>query len=183
MPAPDDTPKPRRPRKKPSAPANSSLPSGSANINPPQPSSESEDTDSKAIIELIQATMDWYLMKLSGDPMMEVFDILMMVEGPKGRMSTKYVLGGYDESMPRLRKDLETDHADCDRYVCAWRGWWEKPDGAKFDGALLCIESRHILPAIFGLPIARSAEGHHSIAGELQRLSLADWSLLHRQPT
>jgi len=141
--------------------------------------------------------MDWYLMKLNGDPMMEGFDILMMVEGPRGRMSGKYVLGGYDESMPRLRKDLETDHADCDRYVCAWRGWWEKPDGSKFDGALLCIESRHIPPAIFGLPIAQTSPspsvpphppsphspGPHAISGPLQRLSHADWSLLHRQPT
>ena len=147
------------------------------------------DEDSKAMVGLIQALMGWYLDKLNGDPQFEGFDILMMVEGPEGRMGQKFVMGGYEESLARLRQDLETEHAGCDRYVYAWRGWWQKPDGEKFDGALLCLESRHITPGIYGIPIASTSSGPDSpdspwfrIGGDLQRLAVGEWSLLHRSP-
>jgi hypothetical protein len=139
-----------------------------------------EQADATALQGLIKGVMDWYLAKLNGDPQMEGFDILMNVENPEGVTGHKYVLGSYDASMPRLRQDLETLYPNCIRYVCAWRGWWERPDGQKFDGALLLIESKLIQPLIAGIPIAPDASGQRVIAGKLQVLNTADWSLLHR---
>ena len=138
------------------------------------------DEDSKAMVGLIQALMGWYLDKLNGDPRFEGFDILMMVEGPKGRIGQKFVMGSYEESLARLRQDLETEHAGCERYVYAWRGWWQKPDGEKFDGTLLCLESRHITPGIYGIPIVKDAKGRHMATGDLHSLGAGQWSLLHR---
>ncbi len=143
-------------------------------------SMDAQGADEAALGKLIGGLMDWYLVKINGDPLMEGFDILMNVEGPDGRIGCKYVMGTHEESMARLREDLETQHAGCHRYACAWRGWWERPDGQKFDGAILMLETRFLKPVIAGLPIGPDASGRKVIAGPLQVLSAADWSLMHR---
>ena len=178
--------KPRKPKddaahakRGPGRPAKAPNPAKAAPC-PPVDAKAAEEADLVAVNRLVKGLMDWYLMKINGDPMMEGFDILMNVEGPGGVTGHKYVLGGYDESMPRLRQDLETQHADCLRYACAWRGWWERPDGQKFDGAILMVESRHLKPVIAGLAIGPDGSGRKVLAGPLQVLNVADWSLLHR---
>lgn len=178
--------KPRKPRTTPSKTAKGPWkPKEASGTSPesheaPQGDQAAREADRAALQGLIKGVMDWYLMKVNGDPMMEGFDILMNVETPEGTMGHKYMLGGYDESMPRLRQDLETLYPACIRYVCAWRGWWERPDGQKFDGALLQIESKLLLPVIAGIPIAPDPSGQKVLAGPLQVFHPADWSLLHR---
>ena len=170
---------PKRVRKA-SAKAQEIAEGGQEGRRPESEAVDAQGADEAALGKLIGGLMDWYLVKINEDPMMEGFDILMNVEGPDGRMGHKYVMGTHEESMARLRADLETQYAGCHRYACAWRGWWERPDGQKFDGAILMLETRFLKPVIAGLPIGPEASGRKVVAGPLQILSAADWSLMHR---
>lgn len=164
------------PRKKPAKPTKPE------NTQPEDAAEAARKADFLATMKLVDGVMDWYLMKVNGDPLTEGFDVLMNVEGPDGTTGHKYSFGDTDASIERLRKDLETEYAGCLRYAHANAGWWQKPDGAKFDGAIVFIESHHVLPTVLGIPIAADATGRKAISGELQILSRANWSLLHRAP-
>jgi len=136
--------------------------------------------DFKATMKLVDGVMEWYLMKVNGDQITEGFDVLMNVERPEGVTGHKYSFGDTDASIERLRKDLETEYTSCLRYVHANAGWWQKPDGAKFDGAIVFIESRYVLPTVLGIPIGIDASGQKVIESEFQILNRAEWSLFHR---
>lgn len=155
------------PRKKKSVPAEP----------PPQ-----GQADLQAVSECLSGLMEWYLTKINGDPAEEGFDMLLVTDGPEGRKMSKYLLGDFGEAKQRLKYDLEAGVATTDRYIYAYRGYWEAPGQGKSDGALVVIETRRLVPQVFGFIIAPGKDGNLAVQGQMQRLANADWSLFHRQP-
>ena len=147
----------------------------------PNPSPAAQ-ADLQAVSECLSALMEWCLTKLNGDPAEEGFDLLLVTDGPDGRKMGKYCLGDFPAAKERLKADLEADVAATDRYLYAYRGYWEAPGQGKSEGALVVIESRQLIPQVFGFVIAPGADGKLAVQGQLQRLAVADWSLFHRQP-
>lgn len=141
-----------------------------------------EQADLQAVSECLSAVMEWYLRKINGDPVLEAFDLLLATDGAAGRNLGKYTLGDFDAAKRRMQTDLEAAVGTTDRYVYAYRGYWESPEKGKFDGALVVFESRHLLPLVIGFVIAPGADGELAVQGDMQHLAVADWSLFHRQP-
>jgi len=146
-----------------------------------QPTAEQvQAEDLKAVSKLIGALMDWYLLKINGDPQTEWFDALLVVDTPEGLVTNKLVMGDVEKSISMARETLETDFANCYRYAYAWRGYWQEPNGTKHDGALIYLESKTITPSVYGIEIGPDSNGKLEPISPLVQLQIGDWSLLHR---
>ena len=146
-----------------------------------QPTAEQvQAEDLKAVSKLIGALMDWYLIKINGDPQTEWFDALLIIETDEGLTSNKLVLGNVDESLLKAREILEAEFANCYRYAYAWRGYWQKLNGTKHDGALIYLESKTITPTVYGIEIGHNPNGKLEPISPLEHIQIGDWSLLHR---
>jgi len=146
-----------------------------------QPTAEqAQAEDLKAVSKLIGALMDWYLIKINGNPQTEWFDALLIIETDEGLTSNKLVLGNVDESLLKAREILEAEFANCYRYAYAWRGYWQEPNGTKHDGALIYLESKTITPSVYGIEIGPDSNGKLEPISPLVQLQIGDWSLLHR---
>jgi hypothetical protein len=136
--------------------------------------------DLQAVSKMIGSLMDWYLIKINGDQQTEWFDALLIADTPEGLTTSKFVLGNVEESLVKAREMLETDFANCDRYAYAWRGYWESPDGKKYDGALIYLESKTMTPGVYGIEIGPDSNGRLVPIKPIEQLQIGDWSLLHR---
>jgi hypothetical protein len=136
--------------------------------------------DLQAVSKMIGSLMDWYLIKINGDQQTEWFDALLIADTPEGLTTSKFVLGNVEESLVKAREMLETDFANCDRYAYAWRGYWESPDGKKYDGALIYLESKTMTPGVYGIEIGPDSNGKLLPIKPIEQLQIGDWSLLHR---
>jgi hypothetical protein len=136
--------------------------------------------DLQAISKMIGSLMDWYLIKINGDQQTEWFDALLIADTPEGLTTSKFVLGNVEESLVKAREMLETDFANCHRYAYAWRGYWESPDGKKYDGALIYLESKTMTPGVYGIEIGPDSNGKLVPIKPIEQLQIGDWSLLHR---
>jgi hypothetical protein len=132
------------------------------------------------ISKLLKGLMEWHLTKVNGDPRTEGFDILLATDAPDGGTMCKYALGDFEEAKARLKSDLETSNAGADMYAYSYRGYWQTPDGIKFDGAIVFLESTEVQPVIIGYEIAADEAGMLDIKGGMHRLGIGDWSLFHR---
>ena len=136
--------------------------------------------DLQAVSKMIGSLMDWYLIKINGDQQTEWFDALLIADTPEGLTTSKFVLGNVEESLVKAREMLETDFANCHRYAYAWRGYWESPDGKKYDGALIYLESKTMTPGVYGIEIGPDSNGKLQPIKPIEQLQIGDWSLLHR---
>ena len=136
--------------------------------------------DLQAVSKMIGSLMDWYLIKINGDQQTEWFDALLIADTPEGLTTSKFVLGNVEESLVKAREMLETDFANCHRYAYAWRGYWESPDGKKYDGALIYLESKTMTPGVYGIEIGPDSNGKLLPIKPIEQLQIGDWSLLHR---
>ena len=136
--------------------------------------------DLQAVSKMIGSLMDWYLIKINGDQQTEWFDALLIADTPEGLTTSKFVLGNVEESLVKAREMLETDFANCHRYAYAWRGYWESPDGKKYDGALIYLESKTMTPGVYGIEIGPDSNGKLVPIKPIEQLQIGDWSLLHR---
>jgi hypothetical protein len=134
----------------------------------------------QAVSKMIGSLMDWYLIKINGDQQTEWFDALLIADTPEGLTTSKFILGNVEESLMKARDMLETDFANCHRYAYAWRGYWESPDGKKYDGALIYLESKTMTPGVYGIEIGPDSNGKLLPIKPIEQLQIGDWSLLHR---
>jgi len=148
---------------------------------PPESTAEqTKSEDLKAVSKMIGSLMDWYLIKINGDQQTEWFDALLIADTPEGLTTSKFILGNVEESLVKAREMLETDFANCHRYAYAWRGYWESPDGKKYDGALIYLESKTMTPGVYGIEIGPDSNGKLLPIKPIEQLQIGDWSLLHR---
>ena len=129
---------------------------------------------------MIGALMDWYLLKINGDPQTEWFDALLIIDTPEGLVTNKLAMGDVEKSISTAREMLETEYANCHRYAYAWRGYWQKLNGTKHDGALIYVESKTITPTVYGIEIGHNPNGKLEPISPLEHIQIGDWSLLHR---
>ena len=141
---------------------------------------QGESEDLKAVSKMIGALMDWYLLKINGDPQTEWFDALLIIDTPEGLVTNKLVMGDVEKSISMARESLETEYANCHRYAYAWRGYWQKLNGTKHDGALIYVESKTITPTVYGIEIGPDSNGKLLPIRPLEQLQIGDWYLLHR---
>jgi hypothetical protein len=147
----------------------------------PQSTAEQAKTeDLTGVSKIIEALMDWYLLKLNGDQETEWFDTLLIADTSEGLTTSKFALGNVEESIAKTREMLETDFANCHRYAYAWRGYWQSPEGTKYDGALIYLESQTLIPGLYGIEIGPDSNGKLHPIKPIERLQIGDWSLLHR---
>lgn len=154
--------------------------SGNTSKPPESTAEQAKSEDLKAVSKMIGGLMDWYLIKINGDQQTEWFDALLIADTPEGLTTSKFVLGNVEESLVKAREMLETDYANCHRYAYAWRGYWECPDGKKYDGALIYLESQTLTPGVYGIEIGPDSNGKLVPISPLEQLQIGDWSLLHR---
>ena len=148
---------------------------------PPESAAEqAKPEDLKAVGKNLDALMHWYLTKINGDQQTEWFDALLIIETAEGLTTNKFAMGNVEESFVKAREMLETDYANCYRYAYAWRGYWQSPDGKKYDGALIYLESQTLTPGVYGIEIGPDSNGKLVPISPLEQLQIGDWSLLHR---
>lgn len=148
---------------------------------PPESAAEqAKSEDLKAVGKILDALMHWYLTKINGDQQTEWFDALLVIDTPEGLTTNKLVMGDVEKSISIARETLETDFANCYRYAYAWRGYWQSPDGKKYDGALIYLESQTLTPGVYGIEIGPDSNGKLVPISPLEQLQIGDWSLLHR---
>lgn len=92
----------------------------------------------------------------------------------------KFVMGDFEESMKQLKQQLEERSAGIDMYAFSFGGHWEGPDGVRYDGAIVTIETHELTPRILGLEIKRNADGRLDVCSQPVNLGPARWSLFHR---
>lgn len=154
--------------------------SGNTSKSPESTAEQAKSEDLKAVNKMIGGLMDWYFIKINGDQQTEWFDVLLNVDTVDGLEGSKFVLGNIEESIAKAREMLETDYANCHRYAYAWRGYWQSPDGKKYDGALIYLESQTLTPGVYGIEIGPDSNGKLVPISPLVQLQIGDWSLLHR---
>jgi len=150
------------------------------NRKPKSTPEQGQSEDLKAVGKMLEALMNWYLLKINGDQQTEWFDALLVIDTPEGLVTNKLVMGDVEKSISMARETLETDFANCLRYAYAWRGYWQEPNGTKHDGALIYLESKTITPSVYGIEIGPDSEGKLVPIRPLEQLQIGDWSLLHR---
>lgn len=154
--------------------------SGNTSKTPEFTAEQAKSEDLKAVGKILDALMHWYLIKINSNQETEWFDVLLNVDTVDGLVGSKFVLGNVEESIAKAREMLQTEYPNCHRYVYAWRGYWQSPDGKKYDGALIYLESKKLTPGVYGIEIGPDPNGKLVLISPLEQLQIGDWSLLHR---